>query len=188
MSLERFEIDPGHSTVEFLVRHLAVSKVRGCFQRFHGTLLIDTADLEASSVEACVITESLDTNEPQRDTHLRSADFFDAAEYPEMCFTSTGVQSSDVGRLTIRGDLTLHGVTREVVLDGAYNGRVRDPWGADRVGLEATTILDRRDYGLVWNAALDAGGVLVGNAVEVGIKIEAVLRASPEGPGGATTP
>lgn len=179
MTLERFEIDPTHSVVEFLIRHLVVSKVRGRFERFHGSILLDEDDLSASSAEACVLTASVDTREPQRDQHLRSADFFDAERFPEMCFTSTSVRTREDGRLAVAGDLSIHGVTREVVLVGTYGGRARDLDGEERVGFEATATVDRRDYGLVWNAALESGGLLVGDTVEIDLEIEAIKTSRP---------
>ncbi len=180
MPLERFEIDPAHSVVEFLVQHLVVSRVRGMFTRFRGSLLLDDEDLGKSSVEACVETASVNTNERDRDAHLRSPDFFDTERFPEMCFTSAHVDVLGDRHLAVVGELTMHGVTREIVLDTTYGGRVRDPWDGERVGFEATATLDRRDFGLVWNAALDAGNVLVGNTVEIDIEVEAVRVGRPE--------
>jgi polyisoprenoid-binding protein YceI len=178
--MERFEIDPAHSVVEFLVRHLVISKVRGAFTSFHGTVMLDTRDLAASSVEACIDTASIDTNEPQRDRHLRSPDFLDAGRFPEMCFRSSRVELADSDLLRVFGELSMHGVTREVVLDAQYGGRVTDPWGHERVGFEATAVIDRRDFGLIWNAALEAGGVLVGDILDIDIQIEAVAAPIPE--------
>jgi polyisoprenoid-binding protein YceI len=178
--LERFQIDPAHSVVEFLVRHLVISKVRGAFTSFQGTIDLDPHDFSSSSVYVCVFTASIDTNEPQRDAHLRSADFLDAERYPELCFTSRRVEMLDELRLRIVGDLTIHGITREAELDATYGGRVADPWGQERIGFEATTTIDRRDFGLVWNAALEAGGVLIGDLVEVSIEVEAVLTPKIE--------
>lgn len=183
MAVERFEIDPGHTVVGFSVRHLVISKVRGVFTGVKGTIAIDNEDMTRSGVEVHVATASIDTNEPDRDAHLRSADFLDVERYPEMLFVSTSVEVMDARHLQIVGDLTLHGITRELSLATTYGGRVRDPWGAERVGFEAETSFDRTDFGLNWNAALEAGGVLVGNSVDISIELEAV-RATASSPVG----
>lgn len=179
MAVERFEVDPAHTVVEFTVRHLVIAKVRGVFTDVSGLIAIDTADMTRSSVEARIATASIDTNEPRRDAHLRSVDFLDVERYPEMVFRSTSVHVLDERELEIVGGLTLHGTTREVSLSTQYGGRIHDPWGSERVGFEATTSFDRTDFGLNWNAALEAGGVLVGNIVDVSIELEAVQVLAP---------
>lgn len=179
MAAERFEIDTVHSQVGFTVSHLVIAKVRGAFTRFAGSVLLDAEDVTASSVIARVETASIDTNEPQRDRHLRSADFLDVERYPEMVFASTRVEELAPRRLRVTGDLTLHGNSGDLVLDTTYGGRIHDPWGQERVGFEARGMFDRRRFGLVWNAALEAGGVLVGDQVEIEIQVEAVLAPAP---------
>jgi polyisoprenoid-binding protein YceI len=174
MALELFTIDPAHSVIGFSIRHMVIAKVRGSFTRFHGTVELDGEDVTCSRVEVWVDAASVDTNEPDRDAHLRSADFFDVERYPEITFLGTHVEVLDDTRLDVSGDLTLHGVTREFTLATTFGGRAIDPWGSERIGFGATASLDRREFGLVWNAPLEAGGVLVGNVVDAVIEVEAV--------------
>ncbi len=169
-----WEIDPAHSSVELSVRHMMVSKVKGRFTRFNGTIVIG-AEPEASSVRVSIDPASIDTHEPTRDGHLRSPDFLDVERYPTIDFASTGLRPlGDRGELT--GDLTVHGVTRPVSLELEYNGTGPDPYGGTRVGFTAATQLNRKDFGLQWNAALEGGGVVVGDTVKVTIEIEAVKQ------------
>lgn len=172
--IERFEIDSAHTVVEFAVRHLVISKVRGVFTGVRGTIEIDDQDMTRSHVDVRVDTASIDTNDPARDQHLRSPDFLDVETYPEMTYRSTLVEVLDAQHVHVVGELTLHGITHEVTLATTYGGRVRDPWGNERVGFEAETSFDRRDFGLNWNAALEAGGVLVGDIVDISIEVEAI--------------
>src|SRR5262245_13740799 len=173
---ERWSFDPVHSTVGFRVRHLVISKVTGRFPRWTGTLELGGVDLADSKVDITIDASSIDTHEPQRDAHLRSADFFDAERFPTIEFRSRRVESAGEDRYRIVGDLTIHGVTREVVLEAEEGGRARDPWGGERVGFTARTAIDRREFGLTWNQALEAGGVVVGDKVEIEIEIEAVKQ------------
>ena len=140
-----------------------------------GTITFDEADPARSSLEARLDAATIDTREPQRDAHLRSPDFLDAEQYPQITFESTRLEPAG-DRVRIVGDLTLRGVTREVVLDAAPEGRQRDPWGNERAGFSAQTLIDRRDFGLTWNQALEAGAVLVGNDVRITIELEAVRQ------------
>ncbi|HUP69080.1 MAG TPA: YceI family protein [Acidimicrobiales bacterium] len=165
-------IDQSHSAVEFSVRHL-VGKVRGQFKSFSGTLTVGEDPL-ASSVEASIDLASVDTGDEKRDAHLRSPDFFDVENNPSMAFRSTEVRANGNG-YTVVGDLSLKGVTRRVELDLDFNGIGPDPWGGLRAGYTATTELSRKDFGLEWNMALEAGGVMVGDKVKVTLEIEAVL-------------
>jgi len=174
-----WDIDTSHSSVGFTVRHLVISKVHGRFTRWSGTLVLDPAHPAGSSIEARIETASIDTTEPKRDAHLRSPDFFDAEKNPELTFRSTGVRPAGDQRYELAGDLTMHGVTRPVVLQVEALGQAKDPWGAERVGFSARTAIDRRDFGLTWNQALETGGVMVGEKVEIAIEIEAVKRAEP---------
>jgi polyisoprenoid-binding protein YceI len=171
-----WDIDTAHSSVGFTVRHLVISKVRGRFLRWSGSLVLDEADPGASRIEARIETASIDTNEPKRDAHLRSADFFDVEQHPELVFRSTGVTKSGGRDYRLSGELTLSGVTRPVVLEVESLGQAKDPWGGTRAGFTARTSIDRREFGLTWNQALEAGGVLVGDQVEIAIEVEAIRR------------
>ena len=168
----RWVVDPGHSTLEFRVRHAGVARVRGVFRDFEGALGV--APDGTLSVAGSVAAASLDTGLDARDRHLRSPDFFDVERHPRLAFASTAVTVGAHGSLTVRGDLTIRGVTREIELRGEVLGTGRDDDHAERAGLELTARLDRRDYGLTWNAAVDGGGVLVGNRVDLVLEISAV--------------
>ena len=170
-----FTLDPSHTHVGFSVRHMMVSKVRGRFAAVTGTIVIGDDPL-ASSVEVDVELASIDTRDEARDQHLRSADFFDAESHPTMTYRSTSVSAVGKGRFTVRGDLTVKGVTRPVELDVSYEGTARDPWGNERIGVSATGELDREAFGLTWNQGLETGGVLVGKAVKLEIEAEAIRQ------------
>lgn len=172
-----WDIDVAHSSLGFSVRHLVIAKVHGRFARWTGSLVLDDARPEDSRVEVHIESASLDTHEPQRDAHLRSADFFDSDHNPELVFRSTRIERAGDDRYTLSGDLTIAGVTRPARLEVEALGRAKDPWGGDRIGFSAKTTIDRRDFGLVWNQALEAGGVVVGEKVEITIEVEAVRRA-----------
>jgi polyisoprenoid-binding protein YceI len=172
-----WDIDLAHSSVGFTVRHLVISKVHGRFRRWSGLLTLDPAHPADSSIEVRIETASIDTDEPKRDAHLRSADFFDAEKNPVISFRSTRVQATGEGRYEATGDLTIGGVTRSVKLDVEALGQTKDPWGGERAGYSARTSIDRRDFGLTWNQALETGGVVVGEKVEIEIEVEAVRRA-----------
>jgi polyisoprenoid-binding protein YceI len=167
--------DPVHSSIGFSVRHLVVSKVRGKFTRWSGSIRMDEHDLATAQVDVSIETASVDTGVEQRDNHLRSADFFDVEKYPAMTFKSTRVETK-AGELRLHGNFTLHGVTRPVVLDVEYAGTQKDPWGGLRAGFSARTSLDRKEFGLTWNQLLEAGGVAVGDKVDIDIEIEAVKQ------------
>jgi polyisoprenoid-binding protein YceI len=169
-----WNIDLSHSAIHFTVRHMVVSKVRGRFGKFAGQIQFDPEKLEAGSVQVEIDPASIDTNDAQRDGHLRSGDFFEVEKYPKATFKSTRVVGNGDGKLRIDGELSLHGVTRPITLEGTYEGSAKDPWGGERAGFSATASLDRRDYGISFNKALDAGGVLVGDKVELNLEIEAV--------------
>jgi polyisoprenoid-binding protein YceI len=172
-----YTIDPGHSDVAFTVRHLMVSKVRGHFTRFQGELAL-APDPLASSVTATIELASIDTNNPQRDDDLRSANFFETDTYPTMTFRSTGIRHSEDG-FDVNGELTLHGVTRPVTLALDVNGLTRDPYGGTRAGFSATTELDRGNFGISTNIPMDGGGVVIGDRIQVFLEIEAVLNPPP---------
>ena len=170
-------VDPAHSKVGFAVKHMGIATVRGEFNDFEGTLEIGE-DLSASKAYGTVKVQSVDTNEQQRDDHLRSADFFDAAEYPELSFESTRIEQLDDEEFRITGNLTLHGVTGEVVLHADLQGTDVDPWGNERVGIEITGQLSRGDYGMKFNQALGSGNMLVGDKVKLALDISAVRQTA----------
>ena len=177
MNPQTWKIDASHSGAHFSVRHMVVSKVRGRFSKFEGEIAFDEARPEQSKVAVVIDASSIDTGVAQRDDHLRSADFFDVAKFPTVTFTSTKIEKSYHG-YKVHGDLTLHGIKREVVLDAELLGIGKDPWGNRRVGLSAKAVLDRKDYGLNWNQLLEAGGVLVGDRVDIELEVQAVKAAA----------
>ena len=172
-----WDIDVTHSAIHFHVRHMIISKVHGRFAKWAGALQLDPQDLTRSSVEVTIDAASIDTQVADRDTHLRSADFLDVAKYPQLTFRSTRIEKAGEGYRVV-GELDLHGVKREVVLEAEFSGTGKDPWGNERAGFAAKASLDRRDFGLTWNAALEAGGVLVGEKVEITIELEAVKKVA----------
>ena len=168
-----WKIDPAHSVAEFKVRHMMVSNVKGHFRGLTGSVTLDEADVTKSSVEATIEAASIDTREPQRDTHLKSEDFLHAEKFPSLTFHSTSIARKSAGMLEVTGDLTIRGVTRSVVFDvDGPTPPTKDPWGNLRVGLSATTKINRKDYGLNWNAVLEAGGILVGDEVAITLEVE----------------
>jgi len=169
-----WNVDPVHSSVEFAVKHMMISNVKGRFRSFEGTVQLDEANPTASSVTAAIDTASVDTSEPQRDAHLRSADFFDVEQFPKMTFGSKRVALVDDTHAKVIGDLTIRDVTREVVLDVEYEGQIRDAWGKQRAAFTAKTELNRKDFGLNWNKLIETGGVVVGDKVRVTLNIAAV--------------
>src|SRR4051794_24710560 len=173
---DTFAVDPNHSEVSFQIRHL-VSQVRGRFNAFSGTVQLDPKNLPASSVELHIKATSIDTGVANRDTHLRSADFFDVEKYPEITFKSESVQPAGKDKYNVTGTLTLHGVSKKVTLPVSFLGQAKDPWGGTRAGFETAITLNRKDYGIVWNKALDNGGVLLGDDVKVEINLEAKAEA-----------
>ena len=170
-----YALDPAHTTLEFVVRHLMITKVRGRFTAFDGRVELEPGSDLPTAVAAAIDARSIDTREDQRDAHLRSADFFDVEKYPELRFESTRIYGTP-DDFTIDGKLTIHGVTRDVSLAGAFEGRANDPWGGVRVGYSAQAAINRRDFGLTWNAALETGGVMVGDEVRIELNVEAVLQ------------
>lgn len=162
-----YTIDPTHTEISFSVRHLAISKVRGHFQTFAGTVEI-AEQIEDSTASATIDVASINTNQAQRDEHLRTSDFFNVEEFPEMTFNSTSV-AVDGGDLTINGDLTLRGVTKPVTLEAEFGGATVDGYGNTKVGFEATTKINRQDFGVTWNAATEAGGLTLGDVITITI-------------------
>lgn len=171
-------IDPAHSVAEFKVKHMMISNVKGEFSGISGKLTLDTEDLTHSSIEAAIDAATVNTREPQRDTHLKSADFFDVAQYPTLSFRSTKVVRMGEDTLAVSGELTMHGITRNVTF--AVEGPSapgKDPWGNQRIGLSATAKVSRKDFGLTWNAALETGGVLVGDEVTITLDVQFIQAA-----------
>ncbi len=171
-----FTIDRAHSGVGFKVKHLMVSNVRGSFNDFAGTVVYDPADPKSWQVEATIQATSIDTGDSKRDDHLRSADFFDVATHPTLTFKSTGVTANKDGTYLLTGDLTMHGVTKPVTLNLEANGMIKDPWGTTKAGFTATGKLNRTDFGLTWNKALETGGVVVGEEITLMLEVEANLQ------------
>jgi len=180
MATQRWNIDPSHSGVHFTVRHMVISKVRGSFGRFAGVVDFDAQDPAASKVSVRIEAASIDTQEEKRDGHLRSPDFFDVEQYPELRFDSTRVEKLDGDGYRVTGDLTIHGVTRPVVLDAEYLGRGKDPWGNERLGFQARASINRKDFGLNWNQLLEAGGVLVGEKIDIALDVQAIAAQAQQ--------
>jgi polyisoprenoid-binding protein YceI len=174
-SVRTFQIDPAHSQAEFQVRHL-LSRVRGRFTDLSGTIDFDQAAPERSSVSFSIRTASIDTNQPDRDTHLRSDDFFAVEKYPTLTFVSTAITARGSQAYDVAGDLTMRGVTKSIVLPVTYLGVAKDPWGNEKIAFEAEITLDRKEFGLTWNAALEAGGFLVGDEVRVTVSVQAQVQ------------
>jgi polyisoprenoid-binding protein YceI len=172
-----YNIDPAHSIIGFSIRHLEIAWVEGRFKDFKGTIHFDESDVTKSSVEFSAKVESIDTGVEPRDKHLRTADFFDAAKYPEMSFKSTRVERRGKDGYVLHGDFTLKGVTKPVALPFTVTGAIKDPWGNTRFGVSAQTKIDRRDYGITWGKALENGGLDVGNEVTIDLQLEAVKPA-----------
>jgi len=168
-----WNVDPAHAVAEFKVKHMMISNVKGHFAKISGKLIRDEANPANSQVDIVIDATSLETREPQRDAHLKSADFLDVEKFPTLTFKSTRVSKKGDGEYSVEGDLTIHGVTRKVTL--AVEGptpQTKDPWGNTRIGISATTKINRKDFGLTWNAALETGGLLVGEEVSISLEVE----------------
>ena len=177
-STSTWNIDPVHSVVEFKVKHMMISNVKGHFSKVTGQLTLDEANPENSSAEASIEVASIETRDPQRDGHLKSADFFDVEKFPTITFKSSSVKPTGDGSGTVEGDLTIHGVTRKVALDvEGPTAPGKDPWGNTRVAVAATTKISRKDFGLTWNAPLETGGILVGDDVTITLDVQFVKAA-----------
>ena len=170
---QTFTIDKAHSEALFQVRHL-ITKLRGRFSNFEGRIEFDQEQPENSSVNVTIEAASIDTNEPDRDTHLRSDDFFGVDTHPHLTFKSTDVRKTGSNTFDVAGALTIKGVTRDIVLPATFLGVAKDPWGKSRAGFETEITINRKDYGLLWNAALETGGFLVGDEVKISLSIQAV--------------
>ena len=170
-----WNIDPSHSVAEFKVKHMMISNVKGQFAKVSGALTLDESELTNSHVEATIDAASIETRDAQRDTHLKSADFFDVEKFPTLSFQSTRVSRLRDAELAVEGDLTIRGVTRKVVFSvEGPTPPTKDPWGNARVAVSATTKINRKDFGLTWNAALETGGILVGDEVTITLDVEFV--------------
>lgn len=171
-----YSVDPAHTTVGFKIRHL-FSQVQGRFDRFEGTITFDPDAPASAKVEGSIEAASINTNHAKRDAHLRNPDFFDVEKYPKISFRSTGVSDVDASRKTgkLSGVLSMHGVDKPVILDVAFLGEGKDPWGNRRSGFTATTTLNRKDFGIIWNETLESGGLLLGEEVQIEIQVEGLL-------------
>jgi polyisoprenoid-binding protein YceI len=175
-----WKIDTAHSEINFTVRHMMISNVRGTFDRFTGTVDFDEANPANTKVDVQIETASIDTREAQRDGHLRSPEFFNAEQYPSMTFRSTSVEVSDPHHARLHGDLTIRDVTRPVTLDVEYAGTSKSPWGTTNAGFTATTKISRKDWNLNWNVALETGGWLVGDEIKINLELEIIKQAETE--------
>jgi polyisoprenoid-binding protein YceI len=174
-AVSTWKIDPAHSVAEFKVKHMMISNVKGQFAKISGVLTFDENDLTKSHIEASIEAASINTREEQRDAHLKSADFFHVEQHPTLSFKSTRITQKGDGELSVAGDLTIRGVTRPVVFSvEGPTPPAKDPWGNTRIGLSATTKINRKDYGLTWNAALETGGILVGDEVTITLDVQFV--------------
>ena len=171
-----YEIDAAHSSVAFKIRHMMVSKTTGKFEKFSANFSMEKGRLDSLKGEAKIDVNSINTGDSKRDDHLRGADFFDVKKFPEMTFKSKKVSGVNGSKAKLEGDLTLHGVTKPVVLALEFNGEGTDPWGNHKAGFSATTKLKRKDFGLVWNKTLETGGLLIGDDVEISLDIEAAAK------------
>jgi polyisoprenoid-binding protein YceI len=172
-----YTLDPAHTRIGFVARHAMVTKVRGSFDEFAGTAVLDGANPANSRVEVTIEAASIDTRNAQRDEHLRSNDFLAMQEYPKITFASTGVRQAGETTFEVTGDLTIKGVTNEITIPFEFEGSAKDPFGNQRVGFEGSVTINRRDYGVTWNAALEGGGVLVSDKVTLEFEISAIKNA-----------
>jgi polyisoprenoid-binding protein YceI len=180
MATTKWQIDPAHSTVEVAVKHMMFTTVRGRFRDVKGTIEVDEDNPNKSVVDVEIVASSLDTGTPDRDAHLRSADFLDVENHAALTFRSTrvdGAMAKEGDKFTVTGDLTIRGTTKQVTLDCVFEGTGKDPWGGTRAGIRATTKIDRRDWGLTWNQALETGGILVANDLRIEIEVQAVKQS-----------
>ena len=170
-----WNIDPAHSVAEFKVKHMMIANVKGHFSKITGVLTRDESNVANASVEVSIEAASLETRDAQRDAHLKSADFFDVEKHPFLSFKSNGIKQVQDGELSVGGDLTIHGVTRKVTFDvEGPTPPAKDPWGNTRIAVSGTTKINRKDFGLTWNAALETGGILVGDEVTINLDVEFV--------------
>ncbi len=181
-----WQIDPAHTHIEFSVRHLMITNVRGQFDRFGGTVEFDEQNPAQTRVNVQIEAASINTKAADRDNHLRSADFLDAANHPYLTFVNKNVALTDKSHARLTGDLTIRGVTKPVVLDVEYVGSIKNPWGMTSAGFNARTRINRKDWGLEWNVALETGGMLVGDDITISIEVE-LIKVQEQAPAGAAT-
>lgn len=174
MAKTKWTIDDTHSSIEFSVKHMMIANVKGAFNDFEASVEADPADLTTADIQFTVQLASIDTRNTDRDNHLRSADFFDVENNPTMTFKSTNIVKKDEGEYDVTGDLTINNTTKSETFAVTFEGEGKDPWGNDRAGFSGTGALNRSDYGLTWNAALETGGVLVGDKVKVNLQFEGI--------------
>lgn len=172
--MAQWNLDVAHSSVDFQIKHMMFAKVSGSFNSFSAQIDADPADLTSAAISFSIDVASIDTRNDDRDNHLRSADFFDVENHPTLTFTATSIVKTDDGEYDVTGDLSLHGVTKSETIQVSFGGTGKDPWGQTKAGFSATGKLKRSDYGLVWNAALETGGVLVGDEVKFSLDLQAV--------------
>jgi len=175
-STTTYQVDPRHSSAQFAVTHMMISTVRGEFHQVNGTVIFDDADISKSSVNVTIDATTVDTREPDRDKDLKSPNFFDVANFPTITFKSTKVESAGAGKLKVTGDLTIHGVTRQAVLEVSVpKPAIKDPWGLQRTAISGSTKLNRQDFGITWNKTLDSGGAVVSNNVDITLDVEMIV-------------
>ncbi|MGO4373536.1 YceI family protein [Paenibacillus sp. 2TAB19] len=177
MAKSNWTVDASHSAVDFSVKHMMIAKVKGTFHTFEANIVADPQDLTSAEIDFSIDLTSIDTRNNDRDAHLRSGDFFETEKYPALTFKATSIVKTDDGEYNITGDVSLHGVTRSESFAASFEGAGKDPWGNEKVGFSATGSLKRSDYGLTYNAALETGGVLIGDEVKISIEIEANIAA-----------
>jgi polyisoprenoid-binding protein YceI len=176
MAKTKWAVDPTHSSIDFSIRHMMIAKVKGAFKQFEASIEADPEDLTTADISFSVDAASIDTRNDDRDAHLRSADFFDVENHPKLTFKATKIERTGDGEYDVTGDLTIRGVTRSETFKATFEGAGKDPWGNHKAGFSAEGTIKRSDYGLTWNAALETGGVLVGDDVKIHIEIEAVAQ------------
>ncbi|MDF2628356.1 MAG: YceI family protein [Symbiobacteriaceae bacterium] len=177
MAKAKWVLDPSHTTAEFSVRHMMFTTVKGYFTKLEGQIVADVADLTTAEISGTIDAASVDTRDAQRDGHLRSADFFDAENHPKLTFQSYRIEKTGENEYELVGDLTIRGVTKSVIWSLTFDGQGKNPWGMEVAGFTAETKINRKEFGLTWNAALEAGGWLVGDEVKFALHIEAVKQA-----------
>jgi polyisoprenoid-binding protein YceI len=173
MSKTKWQIDPSHSSVDFSVKHMMFATVKGAFNKFDADIVADPADLTTADISFKIDTASVDTRSEDRDNHLRSGDFFDVEKYPNITFKATNIEKTDDGEYNVTGDLTILEKTNKETFAVEFEGQGKDPWGNEKAGFGVKGTVNRDDYGLTWNAALEAGGVLVGNKIKISLQLQA---------------
>lgn len=177
MTKAKWTVDTTHSGIDFTIRHMMIAKVKGAFHQFDAHIEADPADLTTADVKFEIDLNSIDTRNTDRDAHLRSADFFDIEQFPKLTFQSTTITKTGEGEYAVTGNVTLHGVTRTETFNASFEGSGKDPWGNEKIGFSGSGMLKRSDYGLTYNAALETGGVLIGDEVKFSVEIEASKQA-----------